>query len=521
MGVLELKFTSLEEITVIREKSRAAFLSGRTKSIAFRKQQLLALAYLLKDNATRFQESLASDLGRPVLESNFLEIGSTITEVKSIYDSVAKWAKPEYPAWSFNWFAMKPTLRKEPKGVALIIGPFNYPIWCVINPMAGAIAAGCGCVLKPSEQSPATAALLAELIPKYLDPELYAVVNGAIPETTKLLDLQWDHILYTGSGRVARIILSAAAKTLSPVTTELGGKSPVFVDPKADLKAVTKRLMWGKFVNAGQTCTAPDYVLVEKDSVKPFVKACKETLEEFYPDGAEASNSYSRLISPASASRLKGLIDGTKGTIVYGGTSDVEKRFVEPTIVEGVDVSDSLMSEELFGPVLPIIAVENVDEAIKLVNSRDHPLALYVFSSDSAYKNKVFDNTQSGAAVANDVIIHGGAEGLPFGGIGPSGSGGYTGKFSFDMFTHLRGSLDNPKWVDLLIGGRFPPYTPKKAAAIEAFVSPSLPSRKGLPPALVAAANGSSQRWGWFLLAIAVAASSGVVLTSRGRLGSA
>ncbi|KAI0048149.1 NAD-aldehyde dehydrogenase [Auriscalpium vulgare] len=459
MGVQELRYTPVDEIPAIREKSRAAFLSGRTKSIAFRKQQLLSLAYLLKDNATRFQEALTSDLGRPVFESNFLEIGTTIAEVKLMYDNVAKWSKPEYAAWSRNWFAMKPKVLKEPKGVALIIGPFNYPIFCTLNPVAGAIAAGNGCILKPSEQSPATAALLAELIPKYLDPELYSVVNGAIPETTKLLELQWDHILYTGSGRVARIVLAAAAKTLSPVTTELGGKSPVFIDPTADLKAITKRLMWGKVTNAGQTCIAPDYVLVQKDIVEPFIEACKDTLKEFYPDGAEASESYSRIISPASASRLKGLIDGTKGTIVYGGTSNIEERFVEPTIVKGVDFNDSLMSEEIFGPVLPIIAVENVDEAIKLVNSRDHPLALYVFSSNSAYKKKVFDNTQSGAAVANDVLLQAGAEGVPIGGIGPSGSGGYRGKFSFDTFTHYRTSLDNPKWVDMILGGRFPPYT--------------------------------------------------------------
>ncbi|KAI0064314.1 NAD-aldehyde dehydrogenase [Artomyces pyxidatus] len=486
------KFTStpIDEIPVIRENLRRAFRTGRSKSIAYRKQQLLALAYMIKDNAARLHEALDLDLHRAPSETNFIEIFPSLAEAKEAYDSVGKWSKPERVHWSFNWFAMNPTIRKEAKGVVLIISPFNYPITLSLGPLSGAIAAGNACVLKPSELTPAYSALLAELVPQYLDPEMYTVINGAIPETTEMLKLQWDHILYTGGARVASIILGAAAKTLTPVTTEachppsswfllhLGGKSPVFIDPKCDLKMTAKRLMWGKVTNAGQTCIAPDYVLVPRSFVDTFVTACIEALKEFFPDGAEKSDSYARVISPGHFKRIKALLDGTRGAVAYGGSTNEDTKFIEPTLVVGVKNDDSLMSEEIFGPVLPILVVEDVNEALEIVNSRDHPLALYVFSRDAAYKAKVFDNTQSGACVANDCIVHYATEGLPFGGIGPSGSGMQGGKFSFDTFTHFRGTLDNPKWVDIILGGRYAPFTPKKQASIEGMF-PSFPRRDG------------------------------------------
>ncbi|KAI0063669.1 NAD-aldehyde dehydrogenase [Artomyces pyxidatus] len=490
------KFTStpIDEIPVIRENLRRGFRTGKSKSIAYRKQQLLALAYMIKDNAARLHEALNLDLHRAPSETNFIEIFPSLAEAKEAYDSVGKWSKPERAHWSFNWFAMNPTIRKEAKGVVLIISPFNYPITLSLGPLSGAIAAGNACVLKPSELTPAYSALLAELVSQYLDPEMYTVINGAVPEVTEMLKLQWDHILYTGGARVASIILGAAAKTLTP----LGGKSPVFIDPKCDLKMTAKRLMWGKSTNAGQTCIAPDYVLVPRSFVDTFVKACIESLKEFFPDGAEKSDSYARVISPGHFARIKGLLDGTKGTIAYGGSTNPDTKFIEPTLVVGVKNDDS----EIFGPVLPIIVVEDVDEALEIVNSRDHPLALYVFSKDAAYKAKVFDNTQSGACVANDCIVHYATEGLPFGGIGPSGSGMQGGKFSFDTFTHFRATLDNPKWVDIILGGRYAPFTPKKQASIEGMF-PSFPPRDG------------SSRWSpWYLFA-AAAATVGVVLTKR------
>ncbi|KAH9042524.1 NAD-aldehyde dehydrogenase [Lactarius pseudohatsudake] len=464
--------TPVDDIPAVRGRLKDAFKTGRTRPIQFRKQQLLALAYLIKDNIPLFQRALASDLRRSDTETFVLEIGGTLTEAVNAYHKVAKWSKPERAPWSLNWFATKPTIRKEPKGVVLIISPFNYPVWLLLRPLVAAIAAGNACVLKPSELTPAFSALIAELVPKYLDPESYAVINGAIPETTKA-ELQWDHILYTGGSRVASIVLAAAAKTLSPVTTELGGKSPAVIDPSCDLKLTARRLIWGKVANAGQTCIAPDYALVPKGFVDQFVQACKDVLKDFYPEGAESSDSFCRIISASHFARIKGLLDRTDGHIVFGGSTNEEKKFIEPTLVTGVNGDDS----EIFGPVLPIIEVDDVDEAIEFINARDHPLALYVFSPNSAFKSKVIENTQSGTVVINDTMIQAAAEGLPFGGIGPSGSGYTSGKFAFDMFTHLRSTLDNPGIMDYIMKFRYPPYNEKKRKLFTTFMFPSLPAR--------------------------------------------
>ncbi|KAH9048420.1 NAD-aldehyde dehydrogenase [Lactarius hengduanensis] len=504
--------TPVDDIPAVRSHLKNGFKTGRTRAIQFRKQQLLALAYLIKDNIPRFQRALASDLGRSDTETIVLEIGGTLGEAVDAYHNVAKWSKPESVPWSVNWFAMKPTIRKEPKGVVLIISPFNYPMWLLLGPLAGAIAAGNACLLKPSELTPAFSALVAELVPKYLDPELYAVMNGAIPETTKA-ELQWDHIMYTGGPRVASIVLTAAAKTLSPVTTELGGKSPAVIDPSCDLKLTARRLMWGKVANAGQTCVAPDYVLVPKSFLDQFVRACKDVLKDFYPEGAESSDSFCRIISASHFARIKGLLDRTEGQIVYGGSTNEETKFIEPTLVTGVNGDDSLMREEIFGPVLPIVGVDDVDEAIEFINARDHPLALYVFSTNSAFKSKVIENTQSGSAVMNDTIIQALAEGLPFGGIGTSGSGCNTGKFSFDTFTHLRSTLDNPGIMDYIMSFRYPPYNANKRKLYTTFMFPSLPAR-------TAADGNGAPKWGILFIASVLAASS-VALIGRTRLGSA
>ncbi|KAH9962980.1 NAD-aldehyde dehydrogenase [Russula dissimulans] len=505
--------TPVDQIPLIRTSLKNEFKTGRTKSIQFRKQQLLALTYLIKDNVAHFQRALASDLGRPHLETNVLEIGSTLSEVVDAYHNVAKWSKSERAPWSFNYFTMKPTIHKVPKGVVLIITPFNYPLWLLLGPLAGAIAAGNACAVKPSELIPAFSALLAELFPKYLDPGLYTVINGAVPETTKILELQWDHILYTGGSRVGSIVLTAAAKTLSPVSTELGGKSPAVIDSNCDLKLTARRLIWGKVANAGQTCVAPDYALVPKSIVAQFVQACKEVLKDFYPEGAESSDSYARIVSSSHFTRIRSLLDRTEGEIVYGGKTNPQTKFIEPTIVTGVQGTDSLMGEEIFGPILPVIEVEDVDEAIDFINARDHPLAVYVFSANSAFKKKVTENTQSGGVAMNDTLIQTVAEGLPFGGIGPSGSGYHTGKYSFDMFTHLRSTLDNPSFTEHLLWSRYPPYNEKKLKSFISTTYPSVPSRTA------GGGYAGAKRWGLLLATGVVAVSSIVLLIERPRFG--
>ncbi|KAF8221246.1 NAD-aldehyde dehydrogenase [Tricholoma matsutake] len=501
--MVDLEYTPVEEIDKHYAALRAGFNSGKFKSIAYRKYQLLQLAYLIRDNEKRFVEALASDLGKPALESYSLEINPTLDDVKLAWESVEKWARPEKPSFSIKFAALRPIIYKEPIGVVLIISPFNYPLWLTIPILAGAIAAGCPLLLKPSESAPATAALLAELMPKYMDMDLVRIVNGAIPQTTKLLSLQWDRIFYTGIGRVGKIVAQAAAKFLTPVTLELGGKSPVFIDPKSDLQLAARRILWGKFANAGQTCVAPDYVLVPKSCQDKFVEALKVVYESFFPESAKPSSpgTFGRLATPQAFQRVKGLLDNTKGKVVLGGDTDEAAKYIAPTVVSDVHPDDSLMSEEIFGPVLPIVPVEDVDEAVAFVNAHDHPLALYVFSRDEEYKKKGAVSTRSGAAIANDLIIHLGVDGLPFGGIGPSGNGVHTGKFTFDLFTQLRSSIDSPSWLDKIMGYRFPPFTDGKIKTA-GLLAPSLPARPTGPPCTMAT---RSKWWRkWFILAILV-----------------
>ncbi|EKM57674.1 uncharacterized protein PHACADRAFT_251452 [Phanerochaete carnosa HHB-10118-sp] len=475
-----LEYTNIDNVPKIHAELKETFRSGKTRPVPFRKEQLAQLAWLLKDNTDRIADAIHTDLGRPAIESDLLDINPSIGEAKDAYDNVAKWAKTEKARWTFNFFAMRPKIRKEPKGVVLIISPFNFPVLLLLGHLASALAAGNTVVLKPSELVPATSQLISDLISQYMDPGVVRVVNGDVSVTTKLLELPWDHILYTGSSRVAKIICTAAAKHLTPVTTELGGKSPVIIDPKCDMKLAARRILWGKIANAGQTCVAPDYVLVPREAQDALVNELMEVYQTFYPEGDPATSaSFSRIVSQAHTTRIKRLIDGTKGTVVVGGTVDVEKRYIAPTIIRDVPVDDSTMDEEIFGPVLPIVPVRDVEEAIQIVNSRDHPLSLYVFTQDAAFKENVFSRTQSGAALANEVLVHVGATGLPFGGIGPSGSGSLTGKHGFDAFTHLRSTLDNPKWVDAIMKGRYPPYTPEKLARLRTALKVRMPPRPG------------------------------------------
>ncbi|KAM5536907.1 hypothetical protein V8D89_009454 [Ganoderma adspersum] len=504
---LSQDYTPLDEIPKIHARARQAYKCGKAKSIAFRKEQIAQVGYLVKDNEERFKEALKQDLGRPFLETEFFDFAPVYLDVAKAYNGVDKWAAPKKAEFDLSFWAMGPKYRHEPKGVVLVISPFNGPVVLTLSPLVGAIAGGNAAVIKPSEHSPATSALFAELIPKYLDPELYHVIKGAIPETTKVLELRWDHILYIGNGRVARIISAAASKHLTPLTLELGGKNPVVIDPKTDLKMAAKRIFWGRCLGTGQICVCPEYVLVPAQLQDAFVEAVKEVHDAFFPDGPEKSDSLGRIVSSAHTQRIKNLIDNTKGTVVFGGDADVAGKYVSPTLVKDVPGDDSLMSEEVFGPVLSVIPVKDVDEAIEFINARDHPLVVYVFSQDKAFQDKVFNNTESGSAVANDTMIVVGVPGLPMGGIGESGYGYYTGQDMFEQFTHKRAFIDNPSWVDKLgFGCRFPPY--KSLKPMQAF----FPS---LPPRPAKRAGGASKRWALWLSGVALAVVVAGSLTQR------
>jgi len=431
-------------------------------------------------------------------------------ELKEAYDNVEKWASPEKAPFSWLWFAMSPVMRNEPKGVVLLISPFNYPLYLLLSPLSGAIASGNAVLMKPSELSPAMAALLTELFPRYLDPEVYRIVNGGIPETTKILELPFDHILYTGGGGVARIVLAAAAKHLTPVTLELGGKSPCVIDPRCDVKTAAKRIMWGKLINGGQLCLSPDYVLVPEWFQDTFVEALKNAYYELHPVDPEVSGQVTRMVNERHAARVKSLIDNTKGTIVFGGKVDLQSKYAAPALIKDVRGDDSLMSEELFGPFLPVVPLKDVDEAIDFINERDHPLNVYVFTNDAGFKEKVFSSTQSGTAAANDTILHVMAEGMPFGGVGASGTGYTTGKYAFDTFTHKRCTMDSPNWLDsALMAARYTPYNKGALRRLNWLFSRSLPPRDGSMPLTKKLSIGAI---------IALAGLSAVWLTLTGKL---
>ncbi|KAF9183914.1 aldehyde dehydrogenase 3, member A2 [Haplosporangium sp. Z 27] len=361
-------------------------------------------------------------------------------------------------------------IRKDPLGMVLIIGAWNYPLSLLLAPAVGAIAAGNTVVLKPSEVSPNTAELLTRLLPSYLDQRAYRIINGAVEETTLLLEIKFDHIFYTGSGQVGKIIMGAAAKQLTSVTLELGGKSPAFISRDVDIAITARRLAFGKFFNCGQTCIAPDYLIVERGIEDKLVEAFKASILEFYGTAVSESTSYGRIVNKSHFLRLKSLLDQSKGKIVAGGELDEQDLFISPTIVLGVEKDDKLMEGEIFGPILPIMLVDRLVEGVKYVNRGDQPLALYVFSKNKRAIDYILDHTRSGGVVVNDALVHFIVSNLPFGGTGPSGIGNYHGKRSFDVFSHERSALVKTMGMEKLNDLRYPPYTEKKTRWLDWFL---------------------------------------------------
>lgn len=469
-----LLHTPVDEIPQIRETLKKTFRSGKARPLEWRRQQLYQVARMARENEEAFMTAMGKDLGKPRMETWLGEIAGLIERTLKTAEALEEWAKPEHPEvadWQKPW---RPTLYKTPKGVVLIIAPWNYPMILSLQPLIGAISAGCPAVVKPSEIAPAYAQLLAELMPKYLDPEAYRVVNGGVMETTKLLELQWDHIFYTGNGRVGRIIAAAAAKHLTPVTLELGGKSPVIIDGECDIKIAAKRLLYGKCTNAGQICVCPDYVLIPEQKQDELVAALKEHCASFFPEGSLNSESFGRIVNGQHYARLMDMLRRTKGTIVLGGKSD-GKLAVEPTVIKDVREGDSLLEEEIFGPLLPIVPVKDLNEAINYVNSKDHPLVIYAFTEKQEVKDRLIAETMSGNLVFNDTFQQLAVNEIPFGGIGESGYGYQIMKYSYDGFTHLRSSIDVPYDYEPHFALRYPPYSEEKRKTIEAGMKLDIP----------------------------------------------
>jgi len=450
--------------TKVVDGVREAFMTGRSKSYAWRKQQLEALVTMLEEQRAAIVAALDKDLHKPELETVLFDVDFVRNDAVYVLNHLKDWMKPEKVKKGLVALMDNAYIKYEPFGVVLVIGAWNYPIQLTLGPMVGAIAAGNCVVLKPSELSEATATLLETLCHKYLDNDCIRVINGGVPETTALLRERFDYIMYTGNSQVAHFVYEAAAKHLTPVTLELGGKSPVFIDETMDLDIVSRRLVWGKFTNAGQTCIAPDYVLCTEGLQSKLVESCQSTLKSFYGTDPAQSDSYGRIVNNRHFNRVKSLLDSTQGRKVVGGGMDEKTNYIEPTIVTDVKLSDPIMKDEIFGPILPIIGVKNMDEAIDIVNKREKPLALYVFSKNNTTVKKILDSTSSGGVTVNDVLMHPSLPTLPFGGVGNSGMGGYHGKFSFDTFSHKRGCLERPTGGEGANNLRYPPYTSRKMA---------------------------------------------------------
>ena len=445
---------STEALDATLGRLRQTFASGRTCPIEWRLEQLEQLDRLLAENAERIAEVLRADLGKPDLETFTTEISVARAEVATAIKNLKAWTKPEKVATPAGHRPAKSRIVYEPYGLVLIIAPWNYPVSLVFNPLVGAIAAGNTTVIKPSEIASTTSELLAELIPSYLDTEATAVVEGGVETTSALLAENFDYIFFTGSTLVGRIVMEAAAKTLTPVTLELGGKSPCIVAADSNLKLAARRIAFGKFMNCGQSCTAPDYILVERSAEEGLITALQKTITKFFGTEPKASPDFGRIINEDHTRRLASLLAGSE--IVCGGDVDERERYVAPTVLRNVDPNAAVMSEEIFGPILPVIAVDSIDGAIDFVNERDKPLALYVFSNDTDTTDRVLARTSAGGVCVNATMWHVANPNLPFGGVGPSGVGAYHGRYSFETFSHRKAICEKSTRVDPRIP--YPPY---------------------------------------------------------------
>ena len=451
------------------DRLRATFQGGVTRPASWRKHQLAQLQRLLEDCEAELIDALSQDLGRSAFDSYLGDIGATRAEIRHMERHLDRWMKPDPVKVPWKFRPASAHIVNEPLGVTLVIAPWNLPVHLLLVPMATALAAGNAVVGKPSEVTPNVSATLARLIPHYLDDRAVAVVEGAVEETTALLDQPFDHIFYTGNGTVGRIVLEAAARHLTPVTLELGGKSPAIVDRDANLEVAARRIAWGRFANAGQACISPDYVLVHREVEDRLVELMVDAVHTFYGDDPKESDDFQRVVNDRHWRRLKGLLDaGGYGAVATGGDADEASLYLAPTILTGVDPHAAVMGEEIFGPILPVLAVDDVDAAVDRVNAGDKPLALYVFSEDDAVVERVLARTSSGGVCVNGTVFQVTVSDLPFGGVGASGMGGYHGRQGFDTLSHRRSVLTRSTRFDPAM--MYPPNSPRKVRMMRRFM---------------------------------------------------
>ena len=443
------------DYTELVEAQRAYFKSGATRPLEWREGQLKAMVAMFTENREEMFEALRHDLRRDDVDSDLMDVAFCINEANYALEHLHKWNETEPVHTPIVLRPGHVRVRRDPLGVTLIIGAWNEPLELIFAPLAPALAAGNTAVLKPSELSTATSALAARLVPQYFDPQAVAVVEGGIPETSALLAQHWSLIFFTGSPQVGKIIHAAAAKNLTPCVLELGGKSPAIVHSSADLETAARRIAFGRYTNAGQVCTAPDHVLVWPEVKDDFVGHLVRTISEFYGDDPQKSPDFGRIINKKSVERLGGLMGS--GKIAAGGTVDVDDSYVAPTVIVDPDWDSPIMSEEVFGPILPVLEIGSEQDAIDWVNRNPRPLGLYIFADDHDVAERILDATESGDAGVNECTIHPLIPELPFGGVGNSGMGKYHGRWGFEAFTNARGVLYHSPKIDP--GVRYPPYS--------------------------------------------------------------
>lgn len=439
---------------------RSTFDSGRTRDLDWRRAQLRALSQMLTENEDALVGALAEDLGKPRFEAWAGDVASSASEADHLRKHLGSWAKDSSARLPLPFMPGRASIRHEPRGVVLVVAPWNYPVYLLATPLAAALAAGNAVVCKPSELAPATSALITKLAGEYLDPSAIAFVEGGVEETTALLEQKFDHILYTGNGTVGRIVASAAARHLTPITLELGGKSPAIVDRDANLKQAASRIAFAKWSNAGQTCIAVDHVWVHHDVQDEFVERLATEVRERYGDDPKQSPDFGRIVNERHTARISALISGGGyDEVAFGGDVDLENRYVAPTVLTGVKPDAAVMAEEIFGPVLPVLGFADISEPIEHINKGDHPLALYVFSRHNS--DRVLGATTSGGACVNDTMMQVFPPSLPFGGVGESGYGAYHGKWGFETFSHRRAIFRRP-WFFVEPALAKAPYTELK-----------------------------------------------------------
>lgn len=448
-----------KDIQSILQEHREFFYQGLTNDIQFRIKQLEKLKNAIQLYETKILEALYKDLGKNEFEAYTTEIGFTLNSIKYMIKNLKRWMKPQKVKTPLHLMPSKSYLVKEPYGTVLIIGPYNYPVQLLIEPLIGAIATGNCVVIKPSENTPNVSAVMKGMISETFAQRYIRVMEGEKELTSVLINAPFDYIFFTGSVQVGKIVMEAAAKNLVPVTLELGGKSPVIVDRTANLDLAAKRIVWGKFTNTGQTCVAPDYILVDTQVKDVLILKMKEVINKFYGENSLKSKEYGRIVNERQFERLISIIDKGKSDILYGGKSIKKDLFIEPTLIEALSWNDPAMLDEIFGPILPIMEYSELEDAIRMIQDNPKPLALYLFTEDKSVEKKVLNQVSFGGGCVNDTISHVANHYLPFGGVGNSGIGSYHGKYSFDLFSHHKSIMKKSTKIDFDF--IYPPYQNK------------------------------------------------------------